>query len=355
VGHRFIAELQPGERVEDDVFLIKSKDLRTTTQGGLYIHAVLVDKTGQVPARMWQATEDIFHNMPEGGFLRLKGRAENYKGNLQFIIDAVRPAEPGSYDPRDFLPVTRKNVNQMWTRLTEILGTVRNPDLQELIREFLSDHDLMEKFRRAPAAANMHHAYIGGLLEHTLNLLELGIKVIPLYPKLSLDLVLAGLFLHDIGKAAELTYEMAIAYSDDGQLLGHITQAVIWIDQKAQAVAKRSGNSFPHELLTVLQHIVLSHHGQYEFGSPKLPAFPEAVAIHYLDNLDAKVSMFLNAIEQDRDAAGRWANFNQALQTKVYKVDLMGVRNDGNALRSRPSGGSAAGDKEPAQDFGRSR
>lgn len=330
MAHRFIAELQPGERVEDEVFLIKQKDLRTTTQGSLYIHAVLVDRTGQLPARMWQASEAVFHNMPEGGYLRLKGRTENYKGSLQFIIDAVRPAEPGSFDPRDFMPVTSRNPEEMWNRLREILQGVRNADLKALIQEFLTDDELMARFRRAPAAANMHHAYIGGLLEHTLNLLEVGLRVIPLYPKLSLDLVLAGMFLHDIGKSAELTYETAIGYSDEGQLLGHITQAVLWIERKAEECSEKTGRPFPKELLSVLQHIVLSHHGQYEFGSPKLPALPEAVAVHYLDNLDAKISMFLNAIEQDRDTTGRWANYNQALQTKVYKVDVMGIRNGKN-------------------------
>ena len=326
MARRFIAELKPGERIDEEVFLIRSKDLRTTTQGGLYIHAVLVDRTGHLVARMWQATEEMYADMPEGGFLRLKGRAENYKGNLQFIIDAMRPAEAGTFDIADFLPTTKHDIDEMFKRLTTILGGIKHADLSALVNEFLGDEALMARFRKAPAAAVMHHAYIGGLLEHTLSLLELAGVVIPRYPKLSLDLVLAGLFLHDIGKSAELSYETSIGYTDQGQLIGHIVQATIWIEQKAEQIAARTGKPFPERLLWMVQHIILSHHGRYEFGSPKLPAIPEAIAIHHLDNLDAKVNQFLAEIENDRDPASHWTNYNRALETKVFKPDVMGTR-----------------------------
>ncbi len=328
MARRFVTDMRAGERIEDQIFLIRSKDLRTTTQGSLYIHAILVDRTGHLVARQWQATEEMFQQMPEGGFMHFKGRAENYKGNLQFVIDAMRPAEPGSYELADFLPATKHDVDQMWKRLVEILDGIKHPDLAALMKEFFADDELMGWFRRAPAAAAMHHAYIGGLLEHTLNLLEAALLVVPLYPKLSLDLVLAGLFLHDIGKAKELTHEANIGYSDEGQLVGHIALAVVWIDEKARAVAARTGKAFPEDLRAVLQHIVLSHHGRYEFGSPKLPAVPEAVVIHYLDNLDAKVNMFFAEIEKDLDPVGRWTSYNRALETKVYKPDVMGTRSE---------------------------
>ena len=328
MARRFIKDLTPGQRIEDEVFLIRSKDLRTTTQGALYIHAVLVDRTGHLLSRMWQATESIYHTMPEGGFLRFKGRTENYKGNLQFIIDGIGLAEPGSFDISDFLPTTEKNMDEMWSRLVEILGEITHPHLKALVDEFLADQELMARFRRAPAAVTMHHAFIGGLLEHTLQLLELGTRVLPLYPKLSSDLVLTGLFLHDIGKAGELAYDTSIAYTDQGQLLGHIVQAVMWIDHKADAINARSGERFPDDLRFIVQHIVLSHHGSLEFGSPKLPAIPEAVFVHHLDNLDAKAAMFLNLIESDRDPASRWTNYHQMLQTKIYKHDAIGVRSD---------------------------
>ncbi|UCE62281.1 MAG: HD domain-containing protein [Phycisphaerales bacterium] len=329
MARRYINELQPGERIEDEVFLIRSKDLRTTTQGGLYIHAVLADRTGGLVARQWQATQEGFNGMPNGGFLRFKGRTENYKGNLQFIIDAMRPAEPGSFELDDFLPTSSLDPQKMWARLVEILREeVKHPDLAAFIEEFLADEELMDRFRRSPAAVLMHHACIGGLLEHTLNLLEVALRVIPLYPKLSLDLVLTGLFLHDIGKAAELSCDASITYTDAGQLLGHITQAVMWIERKADAVGSKRGTPFPDQLRWVLQHIVLSHHGHYEFGSPKLPAVPEAIAIHYLDNLDAKINMFLGEIANHPDASSHWTNYNKALETKIFKPDIMGTRSD---------------------------
>lgn len=331
---RFVSELKAGDRIEDEVFLIRSKDLRTTTTGGLYIHAVLIDKTGQLVARAWQATDAMFQSMPEGGYLRFKGRIENYKGNMQFIVDAMRAADPGSFDPSDFLPVTKGDVEAMFKRMVVILKGIKHPELSVLVQEFVGDTKLMARFKKAPAASNMHHAYLGGLLEHTVSLLELGLLVIPRYPKLSLDLVLAGLFLHDIGKAAELTYETSIGYSDEGQLIGHIAQAVMWIDRKIDAMNARTGKPFSPDLRNLLQHIVLSHHGQYAFGSPKLPAIAEAAAIHHLDNLDAKVNMFLAEIENDRDPVSRWTNYNKALETKVFKPDVMGTRSDGRATKA---------------------
>jgi 3'-5' exoribonuclease len=214
----------------------------------------------------------------------------------------------------------------MWARVCEILQSIKHPDLKALLQEFLSDEALMDGFRRAPAAAAIHHAYIGGLIEHTLKVLEVALRTIPLYPKLSLDLVLAGVFLHDIGKARELAYQTDIGYTDGGQLVGHIALAVTWIEQKADAIAARTGRPFPEELKWVLQHIVLSHHGQYVFGSPKLPAVPEAVAVHHLDNLDAKVCMYLAEIEHDPDTSSHWTNYNRALETKIYKHNTVGTR-----------------------------
>ena len=326
MARRFIAEMEPGERFEEQVFLVQTKDLRTTTQGSLYIHAILADRSGQMPARVWQATEAMFNGIPEGGFISLKGRTEAYKGTLQFIIDAVRVADLDRIDLADFLPKTERDVDQMFARVREIMKQIKHPDLAELMAEFLGDEELMQRFRTAPAAVALHHAYIGGLLEHTLNLLEVALRVMPCYPKLSLDLILAGLFLHDLGKTSELSYTTNIAYSDAGQLLGHITQATIMIERKADAVADRTGKPFPDQLRWALQHIVLSHHGQYDFGSPKLPAFPEAVAVHYLDNLDAKINLHLGEIEGDRDSAAHWTNYHRGLGTKLYKADLTGTR-----------------------------
>ncbi len=323
---RYINQLQAGETVEDQVFLIDSKDLRTTNNGSLYIHCVLRDKTGQLLSRIWQASQAMFDQMPEGGFMRFKGRAENYKGAMQFIIDAMRPCDPGTIDLADFMPRTEEDIDVMFEQVKHALRTIKHPAVLQLVKQFICDEPLMERFRKAPAAVQMHHAFIGGLLEHTRNVLELALLVVPRYPEVSLDLVLAGVFLHDLGKTAELNYETSFQYSNRGQLIGHIVQCTIWIEDKVKAVEAEAGQPFPQDIKDALQHLVLSHHGTYEFGSPKLPAMPEAVAIHYLDNLDAKLQMYTSKIRNDPDASSDWTEYVRGLDTKIFKKDIMGIR-----------------------------
>lgn len=323
---RTIAELQPGERIDDQIYRIAQKDLRTTSNGSLYIHAVLADKTGQLLGRMWNASEAIYASMPEGGFLHFRGRVESYKGNRQFIIDGVRQTEAGAVDLTYFLPSTERDVEEMWARLQEILRGIENRDLLALVGKFIKDEPFAANFKRAPAAVEIHHAFIGGLLEHTLNLLELALLVIPRYPKVSLDLVLAGIFLHDAGKTHELAYDTNFSYTADGQLIGHIVQAVLWVHEKAAEVEDETGRPFPRPIETALKHIILAHHGKYEYGSPRLPATPEAVAIHYLDNLDAKLYQYVNAIEKDNDDEKEFTDYVRSLETRIYKPDVMGIR-----------------------------
>ncbi len=321
-----IKDLRAGDRLEDQVFLIRSKDLRTTNQGALYIHTVLADASGQIPARIWQANEDQFQSMPEGGFLRFKGRAESYKGNLQFIIDGMRSADPKSIDLSEFLPSTDQDVKQMWKRVKEILRKIENPHVLALLGEFINDDELVAAFQRSPAAMQLHHAYIGGLLEHTLNVLELALLVMPRYPLVSTDLVLAGVFLHDLAKTEELACDTAFSYTNRGQLVGHVVQCTIWIEEKCKAVELATKKPFPPEIRNALQHVVLAHHGQYEFGSPKLPAMPEAIAVHYLDNIDAKLQQFTGKIAADPNPDSEWTQYVPSLSTKVYKTDVLGIR-----------------------------
>lgn len=316
---RKITSLQPGELLEDAVFLVKQKDLRTTNNGSLYIHLVLTDATGELLCRMWNASQVVFESIPEGGPVAVRGRVETYKGHLQFILTGVRALEPDAVDLADFLPATKYDVEKMWERLKEILRTVKNPDLLVLLSKFIHDPAFSAAFRKAPAARTNHHAFLGGLLEHTLNLLELAVLVLPRYPLVNADLVLAGLFLHDAGKTSELEPAAGFGYTDDGQLIGHIVRASIWIDEKARQISVETGRPFPPELLASLTHIIVAHHGRYEFGSPKLPATAEAFVVHYLDNLDAKLNMVFNAIASDPDPAGNWTTWVQALETRVYK------------------------------------
>ncbi|MFH1418646.1 MAG: HD domain-containing protein [Planctomycetota bacterium] len=332
-SHRFVTDLQAGEAISDDVFLVSRKDLRTTTNGSLYIHLVLSDRTGQVLGRIWNATQQQYDTITEGGFLRIRGRVESYKGNPQMIVDGLRAVDQGQVELCDFLPTTRFDIDEMWEQLLAILRTIKNPDVLALVTAFVKDESIVSGFKRAPAAVQLHHAHIGGLLEHTLAVLRLATRIFgeaddasSLYPDVSRDLVLAGVFLHDIGKSVELTYETHFTYTNLGQLVGHITQAAVWIDQKIADVEHETGRRFPADLQSVLTHIVLSHHGTHEFGSPRLPACPEAIVVHYLDNIDAKVEMFLSQMANAKDPESDWTEYVRALETRVFKKDVMGVR-----------------------------
>lgn len=322
-ARRTIREIQPGDRIDDQVFLIAQKDLRTTANGSLYIHAVLADASGQMLARMWSATQEMYDSMPDSGPMHVRGRVESYKGKPQFIIDGLRQVAPGEVDAADFLPRTPHDVEQMWSRTLEILRGVKNADLRALIAQFANDKAFVAAFKQAPAARTNHHAYIGGLLEHTLGLMELALLVLPRYSRVNGDLVLTGLFLHDAGKTAELAYDAAFSYTTEGQLLGHIVQVVMWIRERWRTAETAAGKPFSPPILNALLHIIVSHHGKYEFGSPKLPSTAEAILVHHLDNLDAKLNMLYAAIDADPDESAEWTAWVQALETKVYKPDVM--------------------------------
>jgi 3'-5' exoribonuclease len=332
-AHKFIEDLQPGEMIADQVFLISKKDLRTTTNGGLYIHLVLMDRTGQLLGRVWSATQQQYDAIPEGGFLRVRGRTESYKGSLQFIVDAMRSAETGTFDIGDFIPRTKYDIEEMWNRMLAVLRTVKDPSLLALVKEFVKDEAMVAAYKRAPAAVQNHHAFIGGLLEHSLSVIELATRILGKnddsdshYPHISRDLVLVGIFLHDIGKTAELTADTNFSYTTAGQLIGHIGQAAIWIDRKCAEVEQATGKPFPEDIQNVLTHIILSHHGAYAYGSPRLPACPEAFVVHHLDNIDAKVNMSLTAIADARNADSEWSEYVKPLETRIFKKDVMGVR-----------------------------
>lgn len=320
-AHHDIADLESGQRLEDEVYLVLQKDLRTTNNGGLYIHAVLADRTGQLVARMWNASREVFASIPAQGLAHVTGRVESYKGKPQFIIDGVRTVDDKSIDPSIFLPASKYDIETMWTRVKEILRDVKNADLLALLAKFINDDEFVTAFKRSPAARTNHHACVGGLLEHTLGLLELAAVVLPRYPDVSADLVLTGLFLHDAGKSAELEHISSFEYTTEGQLIGHIVLTAIWVADRAKQIEQESGQVFPPDLLAALQHIIVAHHGRYEFGSPKLPSTAEAIMVHYLDNLDAKLNMVFNAIEKDPDDASDWTKWVPALETRIFKLD----------------------------------
>jgi 3'-5' exoribonuclease len=318
-SERIVVEKLIANMPVEGTFLVARKELRTTRSGDYYITCELQDRTGKVSARMWQASESIFNSIPQGGFLHVKARTEEYRGQLQMVIEACRPIPAEQVDIAEFLPATSRDVEEMWAELLEILRGIKNKHLRLLIKKFVEDHDLVAAYKRSPAAMQMHHPFIGGLLEHTWGVARSASALLPLYPKVNADLVLAGVFLHDIGKTAELAATTAITYTDRGQLVGHITMAAVWIEQKAALVEEETGERIARKTIDLLQHLILSHHGEHGFGSPKLPAIPEAFFLHYLDNLDAKMWMTTNVIEDDPDAESAWTPYQRTLETRLFK------------------------------------
>lgn len=316
MAHLYIKDIQPGQQL-NDIYLVTQPILRNTSRGDLYIAMFLSDKTGKMNCRMWQATESIYQQIPSEGYLQIRGKSELYQGAMQIVINDLQVVDPAQVNPADYMPRTEKDVKEMYEQLLEILASIENEPLRNLVSAFVKDKELMKNFCTAPAAMQMHHNYLGGLLEHTLNMLNVACVLFPLYPKIQKDLVIAAVFLHDIAKTQELSYNVGIGYTDRGQLLGHIIQGTELINQKAAALAAE-GKPVPQEILDNLLHIVISHHGVPEFGAVKVPATPEAYMVHYIDNLDAKMNQTTTLIETDA-GEGNWTSYQRSLETKLYR------------------------------------
>jgi 3'-5' exoribonuclease len=318
MSRQFVQHMADGQTIEE-IYLVADKQLRANRNGNLYLQVDLHDRTGSINARLWNAGENLFRSFETGDFLRVKGKVQLFQGALQMILSHIESVPGDNVDLADFLPHTEHDISKLLERLHGTLRRMSNPHLRALVESFFMDDDFMRGFCRAPAGVRNHHAYIGGLLEHVVCLLDLADRVAPLYPELDRDLLLAGVFLHDVGKVRELSYSRAFIYSDEGQLIGHLVIGVEMLNEKAAKVPELTGEPFPPELLLRLKHMILSHHGTYEFGSPRLPMTPEAIALHSLDNFDAKVHSFTREIREDRNAASAWTPFNQALQRRLFK------------------------------------
>ncbi|MFC1739304.1 3'-5' exoribonuclease YhaM family protein [Planctomycetota bacterium] len=316
MAHKFINKIEPGETI-DDIYMVSNPVLRSTTRGDLYIAMFLSDRTGQLNGRMWQASETVYNSLPQPGFVHIQGRSEVYQNNLQIVVNNISIVDASKVNLEDFLARTDKDTDKLFKEVKEIIGRIKNQQLKTLMDEFLRDAELMENFQNTPGGMKLHHNYLGGLLEHTHNMLKVALAILPLYPKVQADLVLAGIFLHDLGKTEELAYDMAFSYTNQGQLIGHIVQTMIMLSQKADELAKK-GSPIDKTILDSLGHIIVSHHGQQEFGSPKIPATAEAFMVYYIDDLDAKLNQVTNAIENDPGDAD-WTPWKGALQTRLYR------------------------------------
>jgi 3'-5' exoribonuclease len=310
----YVADLAADQTVTT-FFLVTEKEVRSTQNGKAYLRLELGDRTGTVEARMWDHFEDSAATIARDDFVKIQGRVEIYRNKKQLMLDRLRKADETEVDAEDFYAHTAENVDQLWARLRELAESVQNPWLQQLLLAILDDEQIAPRMRRAPAAKTMHHAFLGGLLEHVISLCELCDVVAARYPETNRDLLMTGGILHDIGKVYELSYERSLGYTTEGQLLGHIVIAVELIGRKVSAMP-----GFPEELAVLVKHMILSHHGQYDFGSPKLPMFREAVMLHYLDDLDSKMGAMRALYASDKGDPD-WTERGGALERRLLRVD----------------------------------
>lgn len=283
VAKTFISEIKPNQEVAA-AFLIADKQLRTARNGNAFLTLKLVDKTGQIVARIWEGADEAATTLAANSVVFVHGRSEQFRNELQLQIQEITPLPSEQIDPADFLPVCPLSTDLLFDRLKKILSTVKRRPLQQLLQHLLGDRQLMKRFRRAPAAKSMHHAYLGGLLEHTVSVVELVARLAEHYPDLDRDLLLTGAVWHDLGKIHEFTYELHIDYSDSGRLLGHMVLGLEILEGKIRSV-----KDFPDDQALLLKHLILSHHGETEYGAVKLPMTREALALHFADDLDAKM------------------------------------------------------------------
>lgn len=318
MGRRFVQQLTDGDTLED-VYLVGDKQLRANRNGNLYLQIELRDRSGSITGRLWNATESMARTFETGDFLVIKGKVQLFQGALQVILTGFDRHEAEKVELTDFLPHTEHDIGKLFEKLRVNLRKFANPHLRALGECFLIDEGLMRDFCRVPAGVRNHHAYVGGLLEHVVNMMDAADRLAPLYPGVDRDLLLIGVFLHDIGKVRELTVGRGFTYTDEGQLIGHIVIGVELLNEKVAQVPDLTGEPFPRELLWRLKHLIVSHHGEMAFGSPVVPMTPEAIALHHLDNLDAKIHTFVRDIRDDRNAASAWTQFNPSMSRRLFK------------------------------------
>jgi 3'-5' exoribonuclease len=330
MGRRFIEDLGDGDPVEE-VYLAVDKQLRANRNGNLYLLLELSDRTGSMSARLWNAGEPLFRSFEAGDFLLIRGKVQLFQGALQMIATHLERVDPGRVELTDFLPHSDQDLNKLLEKLRLALRKLGDPHLRALAESFLMDDEFMRAFAAVPAGVRNHHAYVGGLLEHVVNLLDAAERVAPLFPGVDRDLLTVGIFLHDAGKVRELSFERGFAYTDSGQLLGHLVQGVELVNEKVPRAENLTAEPFPRELLLRIKHMIVSHHGSLEFGSPKVPMTPEAIALHHLDNLDAKVHTVVRDIRDDKNRSSAWTPFSQSLQRRLYKGPPPGDVGSGRA------------------------
>jgi len=304
----FVRELKPNE-IATAIFLVHSKEIRQKRTGEPYLSMLLSDRSGELDAKMWDGVAEVMDTFDRDDFIKVKGLMQLYNNRPQFTIHKLRPVEDHEVEFGDFFPASLRDAEEMFAELRGIVSSLSNPHVRALLNAFLDDPEIAPRYKIAPAAKTIHHAFRSGLLEHVLSVCGLAKLVAEHYKTLDLNLLIAGAVLHDIGKIHELNYERGFSYSAEGQLLGHIAIGVRMLYEKLRAFP-----DFPVELRNLLEHMILSHHGLLEYGSPKVPIFPEALLLHYIDDMDSKMECMRALIEKDPQSEGFFTSYSSSLE-----------------------------------------
>jgi 3'-5' exoribonuclease len=309
----YVTELKPNQ-VVTTTFLVHVKDVRQKKSGEPYLSLLLGDRTGDVDAKMWDNVAEVLDTFQRDDFVKVKGLMQIFQNRPQLTVHKLIRVLDGDVDFADYFPASKRDPMEMFAELRGLVAGIGNPHLRGLLEAFLDDEPLARMYRTAPAAKHVHHAYLGGLIEHVLSVCHLCQAMAAHYSYVDRDLLLTGAILHDVGKVAELTYDRSFGYSSEGQLLGHIIIGLRFLHEKLQRFPE-----FPPKLRILVEHLILSHHGELAFGSPKVPLFPEALLLHHLDNLDSKMESMRSQVERDRHVDGCWTAYSPSLDRSVLK------------------------------------
>lgn len=332
-----VADLEPRQQVTG-VFLVQTKDVRQKKTGEPYLALTLIDRTGDIDAKMWDNVAEVLDTFERDDFIKIKGETQLYQNKLQLTVHRLMRMDDRDVDLADFLPASKRDAAEMFVELQSLITGIGNPHLRGLLENLFADREIAESFMRAPAAKAIHHNWLGGLIEHVLSLASLARDAARHYPFIDQDLLLTGVILHDIGKVRELSYARSFNYTTEGSLIGHIQIAL-------RMLADKYPPGFPDKLRNLVEHLILSHHGQLEFGSPKLPVFPEAMLLHHLDNMDSKMELMRSTIERNPPGA-EWTQYVPAIER--YVLDKNRYLNGAPEPKAEPAGQARNAAAKPA-------
>lgn len=316
-----IADLKEGDILEGQAFYVQTKQMGATRSGNPFLSLKLADKSGAIDGKVWDSAEEWGELFEEGDFISVGGKVGSFNNVLQISIKSLRRLDEDKVRIEDFLPASTRDRDEMFHELLVWVERISAPHLRHLLENILRDDDIADRFRRAPAAKGMHHVWIGGLLEHTLELVVLCDDVVKHFPAVNRDLLISGAILHDLGKIWEYSYAKSIDYTTGGRLLGHIAMTIDLLGERIRGI-----EGFPDETAMLLKHMILSHHGELEFGSPKRPKTLEAIVLHYLDNLCSKVNGFISLMEREKIKPGGWSSYQRMYERPFY----LGVEEEGS-------------------------